>query len=69
MVLEHEEGRDVALQEGDRLSVRAERLPVAPSSDEEARLSILSPARQRRVFDGGAWYPVDSANPQKEPKR
>jgi hypothetical protein len=32
-------------------------------------LSMLSPARQRRVFYGGAWYPVGSANPQKEPNR
>ena len=55
--------------EGGRLSVYVERLPVAPSSEEDARLSILSPAQQRWVFDGGAWYPVESANPQKETKR
>ena len=30
---------------------------------------MLSPARQQRVFYGGAWYPVGSANPQKEPNR
>jgi hypothetical protein len=55
--------------EGERLSVRVERIPIAPSSDEDARLSILSPARQRWVFDDGAWYPVESANPQKETRR
>jgi hypothetical protein len=30
---------------------------------------MLSPTQQRRVFYGGAWYPVWSANPQKEPNR
>jgi hypothetical protein len=55
--------------EEDRLAVRVERIPIAPSSDEDARLSILSPARQRWVFDSGAWYPVESANPQKGTKR
>jgi predicted phosphodiesterase len=52
-----------------RLSIRVERIPVAPSSDEDARLSILSPARQRWVFDEGAWYSVESAEPRKETRR
>ena len=55
--------------EESRLSVRVERIPVAPSSDEDARLSILSPARQRWVFDEGAWYSVESAEPRKETRR
>jgi predicted phosphodiesterase len=55
--------------EEDRLSVRVEHIPVAQSSDEDARLSILSPARQRWVFEEGAWYSVESAEPRKETKR
>jgi hypothetical protein len=55
--------------EGGRLSVRVERIPVAPSSDDEARLSILSPARQRWIFEEGAWYSVEAAEPRKETKR
>jgi hypothetical protein len=55
--------------EGGRLSVRVERIPVAPSSDDEARLSILSPARQRWIFDEGAWYSVEAAEPRKETQR
>ncbi len=59
---------DLAAEEG-KLSVRVERISVAPSSDEDARLSILSPARQRWVFDEGAWYSVESAEPRKETRR
>lgn len=59
---------DLAAEDG-KLSVRVECIPVAPSSDEDTRLSILSPARQRWVFDEGAWYSVESAEPRKETRR
>ena len=59
---------DLEAEEGG-LSVRVERIPVAPSSDEDARLSILSSAWQRWVFDEGAWYSVESAEPRKETRR
>jgi hypothetical protein len=42
---------------GGRISVGVERIPVTPSPD-DLRLSALSPARLRWVFEEGTWHPA-----------
>ena len=58
---------DFEAEEG-RISVRVERVPVAASPD-DVKLSILSPAHQRWVFDAGTWYAAESAEPRRERTR
>ncbi len=50
---------------GSRISVGVERIPVAPSPD-DVRLSALSPARLRWVFEEGTWR---QATPEKQATR
>jgi Calcineurin-like phosphoesterase len=52
---------------GGRMSVGVERIPVAPSPD-DIRLSALSPARLRWVFEEGMWRQV-TPEPEKQPTR
>ena len=52
---------------GGRISVGVERIPVAPSPD-DVRLSALSPARLRWVFEEGMWRQA-APKPEKQAAR
>ena len=51
-----------------RASVGVERIPVASLPD-DVRLSALSPARFRWVFESGAWYRVEPAELREKRKQ
>lgn len=48
----------------DRITVRRESVPVAPFPD-DARLPVLSPARQEWVFEGRTWRSLEPAELRK----
>jgi calcineurin-like phosphoesterase family protein len=52
---------------GGRISVSVERIPVVPSPD-DVRLSALSPARLRWVFEEGTWHQA-APEPEKQAAR
>ena len=52
---------------GGRISAGVERIPVATSPD-DVRLSALSPARLRWVFEEGTWHQV-TPEPEKQATR